>query len=415
LLILLLLLAGPFALSGEQEQQSEKQEEQQDTKLVPELTYQQHPGLAYAASKIYFSDQRYSISGFGETNFVRYSGGNNPDLGDIELFYTNLYRFSVFFGYKLTDRIIFNSEFLGEFLHDGTRETGTDVIIEAMMDFLLHRRFNVRVGYYPLPIGYINNNDEPVMFNSVNRPEVERVIIPTSWISLGMMGYGQVAPRLSYSVGIVGGLDAREFFGGSWVRQGRQVYHSIPSDYASLAQLSYHMGERFQAGVSGYHGASGLGEVTGGEGRIKMPTTLGAIHARYSAPRYNLTAVAAQGSLGRTTDLFARTGRVLGSRTYGWYLEGDHDVLPYFRRGVSERSVSVFSRYERLNTHHRIDGALANQARREQDLRIVTVGANYRPRRNLIFKANYQFRSNFHGGLGLPESNLTEFGFGFIY
>jgi hypothetical protein len=103
LLILLLLLAGPFALSGEQEQQSEKQEEQQDTKLVPELTYQQHPGLAYAASKIYFSDQRYSISGFGETNFVRYSGGNNPDLGDIELFYTNLYRFSVFFGYKLTD------------------------------------------------------------------------------------------------------------------------------------------------------------------------------------------------------------------------------------------------------------------------------------------------------------------------
>lgn len=404
-----MLLATP------QEREDVTKEERQETKLVPELKYRQHPGLAYAASKIYFADQRYSLSGFGETNFVRYADGNNPDLGDIELFYTNLYRFAIFFGYKLTSRIIFNSEFLGELLHDGLREKGTDVVIEAMMDFLLHRRFNFRIGYYPLPIGYINNNDEPVMFNSVNRPEVERIIIPTSWIALGLMGFGDVTPRLSYSVGLVGGLDARSFLEGTWIRQGRQLYHSIPSDYASLGQLIYHVGERFQAGVSGYHGASGLGEIAGGEGRIKMPTTLASVHARYSAPRYNLTAVAAQGALGRTPDLFARTGQILGRRTYGWYLEADHNLLPYFRRQAPERSMNVFSRYERLNTHRRIDAALADLPRREQDLRILTVGANYRPRRNLIFKVNYQFRANLQRRLGPPESNVAEVGLGFIY
>jgi hypothetical protein len=295
------------------------------------------------------------------------------------------------------------------------REKGTDVVIEAMMDFLLHRHFNFRIGYFPLPIGYINNNDEPVMFNSVNRPEVERVIIPTSWVTLGLKGFGRLTPRLAYSVALVGGLDAGNFLEGSWIRQGRQVYHSIPSDYASVAQFVYYRGERFQTGISGYHGASGLGEVIGGEGRIKLPTTLGAVHARYSTSRYSLTAVASQGALGRTSDLFARTGQVLGSRTYGWYLEGDHDILPYFRRQATDRKVHVFSRYERLNTHWRIDPALAYLPRREQDLRVVTLGANYRPRRNLILKANYQFRSNFGNVSGRPESNLAEFGLGFIY
>lgn len=45
----------------------------------------------------------------------------------------------------------------------------------------------------------------------------------------------------------------------------------------------------------------------------------------------------------------------------------------------------------------------------------MTLGANYRPRRNLIFKANYQFRSNFQNVSGRPESNVAEFGLGFIY
>lgn len=238
------------ASGGQQSQKSEDQE----VKLVPELKYKQHPGLAYAASKIYFSDQRFSISGFGEINAVLAPDDQSKNGGDIELYYTNLYRFSVFAGYKFTPKLIFNFEFLGEFLQDGTREYGRDSVIEAMLDYLIHRNFNMRFGFYPLPMGYINNSDEPVMFRSVNRPEVERLIIPSSWISLGVMGFGAI-PRtehFSWSLGVVGGLDAAEFQPGSWIRQGRQIHHSIPKETAAHGQISWSTGEHLQAGLSGY-------------------------------------------------------------------------------------------------------------------------------------------------------------------
>ncbi len=87
---------------------SEPDEEKSDTKLVPDLTYEQQPGLAYAASKIYFTDQKYSISGFGEFNVVPIAEGKDASGGDPELYYTGLYRFSTFFGYRIKKNLIFN-------------------------------------------------------------------------------------------------------------------------------------------------------------------------------------------------------------------------------------------------------------------------------------------------------------------
>ncbi|MCW5965424.1 MAG: hypothetical protein KIT83_15415 [Bryobacterales bacterium] len=384
-------------------------------KVVPELQYKQHPGLAYAASKIYFSDQKYAVSGFGEINAIRYRGESNRDSGDIELFYTNLYRFSTFFGYKFTNNLIFNSEFLGEFIHDGTREYGTDIVIEAMLDYLIHPRFNTRFGFFPLPMGYLNNNDEPVMFNSVNRPEVERVIIPSSWIMLGTMAFGKVAGNLSYSAGIVGGLDGSDFVEGTWIRQGRQIHHGIPKDFASVGQLLYRTGEDIQFGVSAYRGASGVDGTEDALERVRMPTTVFSAHGRYHKPRFSITGVATQGQLGRTAEAFERIGQVMGSRTYGYYLEADHDILPYFLKQAGNRRLKVFARTEWLNTHARTDAALLGRVRNEQDLRIVTIGANYAPKRSFVFKGNYQFRTNRFANAPVPESDVAEFGVGFIF
>lgn len=376
------------------------------SRAVPELQYKQHPGLAYAASKIYFSDQRYSLSGFGEVNAVMADGSQDAGGGDLELYYTNLYRFALFFGYKLSPKLILNFEFLGELLQDGTREYGRDIVIEAMLDYLVHDYFNVRAGFYPLPIGYLNNNDEPVMFRSVNRPEVERLIIPSSWISLGIMAFGSIprARGFAWSAGAAGGLDASEFRPGSWIRQGRQIHHGVPRETAAHAQLSWSRGEEWQIGVSGYHGDSGAGSSEGG--RLKAATALGAAHARYAPGRFTVTGVAAWGGLGNTTGIRQATGRTLGARTYGYYLEPSYAL----RRGKAP----VFVRYERLNTHARVAPALAALRGGEGDLRIITAGINYLPRRNVVFKGNYQFRSN-RSAFARPESNLAEFGFGFIF
>lgn len=61
---------------------------------VEGLKYKQQPGLALAASKIFFSEKRYSISGFGEFNYIPVQTGVNTNLGDLELYYSGLYRFA---------------------------------------------------------------------------------------------------------------------------------------------------------------------------------------------------------------------------------------------------------------------------------------------------------------------------------
>lgn len=70
--ILSLVFTGLCLLVFSQEEDTTK------TKgAIEELKYKQQPGLALAASKIFFSDKRYSISGFGEFKLYPYSS-NRP-------------------------------------------------------------------------------------------------------------------------------------------------------------------------------------------------------------------------------------------------------------------------------------------------------------------------------------------------
>ncbi|MCC5945954.1 MAG: hypothetical protein JJT94_13565, partial [Bernardetiaceae bacterium] len=140
---------------------------------IEKLKYIKQPGLANAASKIYSADRRYSISGFLEFNNVNYMSEKN--IGDdIELYYTGLYRSGTYLGYKITDRLIFNSELQLEFVHDRAEEWHFEFNLELLLDYLFSKEFNVRIGNFPVPLGYVNVMEEPTAFYSVNRPELER-------------------------------------------------------------------------------------------------------------------------------------------------------------------------------------------------------------------------------------------------
>lgn len=256
LLFLMLFTVALFA----QDADSVKQD-----RTIEALKYKQQPGLALAASKIFFSDKRYSISGFGEVNLVNYRAPKNTQAGDIELYYTNLYRYANFFGYRLSDKVIWNSELQIEYLHDGTREGHAEFIIEAFMDFILHDAFKARAGFFPLTIGYVNNNDEPVMFYSVNRSEVERIIIPSSWIELGVMFYGNISNNLSYALALSQGLNSASYLSGTWIRQGREIRLDIPQSLTFNPQLNFTGIENITLSTSAYLGNSGQGQMVNGE------------------------------------------------------------------------------------------------------------------------------------------------------
>lgn len=409
-----------------------------DKKLIEELTYQQQPGLALAASKIFFSEKRYSISGFGEVNYVSHQNGPNVGLGDLEMYYSNLYRFATFFGYRFTDKIIWNSELQIEHLYDNSGLEGSEVrhselVIEAFVDFLIDKRFNSRFGFFPLTIGYVNNNDEPVQFYSVNRSEVERIITPSTWIEFGAMFYGSVTKNLSYALGVTQGLNAQNYLGATWVRQGREIRLDVPTSLAINPQLNYNGIKNLTLSASAYVGNSGQGStvlVDGNNQDVKALLQLYTAYAKYDHKNMRFVTVGTLGSLGETDLIHQLTGEVLGSETYGYLFEYGIDVLPYFRKGKTfantgkwaadkaEMKLPLFVRYERLDTHAGFDRRLlpndVNNPFVRGDLSIWTLGVNFNTSDNLVFKANYQIRSNKNTS-ARPEGNLFEVGVGFIF
>lgn len=295
--------------------------------------FQQQPGLALAASKIFFSDKRWSISGFGEYNYVPVQQNVNTDVGDLELYYSGLYRQAVFFGYRITDKLIWNSELQVEFLHYGREESHQEMVIEAFVDYLFKDYLKARVGFYPLTIGYVNNNDEPIMFYSVNRSEVERLITPSTWIELGAMFYGNIGADWSYSLGFSQGLNSENYLSGSWIRQGRQISFGIPESIAVNPQVNYNGVKDLTISLSGYYGNSGQGKEVAMDnqqmpvnGRINLTTG----YAKYDWNNFRFLTVGTYGTLGDTEKIYELT-REQGRMVRYW-------VRPYMaiylKRGV---------------------------------------------------------------------------------
>lgn len=410
-----------------------------DTAEVDKPRFQQQPGLALAASKIFFSEKRWSVGGFGEFNYVPLQQNVSADLGDLELYYSGLYRYATFFGYRLTDKLIWNSELQIEFLHDREGNTSEEILVEAFVDYLHSDYLKARLGFYPLTIGYVNNNDEPVMFYSVNRSEVERLITPTTWIEFGAMFYGNISKNWSYALGFSQGLNSENFISGSWIRQGREIRLGVPRSIAINPQINFHGINNLTLSASGYYGNSGQGEtvrVNDKEEEIKGRINLTTAYAKYDWRTFRFVAVGTYGTLGDTEKIYQQTaehmdgsGQVLGSNTYGYLFELGNDILPLLRgRSRSARpqrssflfdshemKLSLFGRYERLNTHQQVNQFLQGLPRAESNLSITTLGINFNTKENIVLKANYQYRRNKSPLDPNPVSNIVETGLGFIF
>lgn len=408
-----------------------------DGSLIEELTYEQQPGLPPAASKIFFSERPYAISGYGELAYVGYLGEKSRATDDIELYYTNLYRFVLYGAYRPVSWLVLYAEIFAELYHDGTREVDYEFFPEAFVDFLIARGFNLRVGWAQVPIGYVNTNDEPIQFHSVNRTDVERLIVPSQWIDLGVQLYGSFG-RFEWIVGLFQGLDGDEFLESSWIRRGREMRFHFRAP-AVAGQIAYRPVDELELNLSGVYSEAGKNQrilVDGEISRVRAPTTLFAAYARFETAGFNVIAFGTAGFMGETDRIYALTSlgdrgpQALGARTYGYYVEAGWDLFSVLRPRSSsaprhsfffrsdELKLPLFLRYERLDTHARLDDRLAERLPADvrvqrSDLDIVTIGANFNPRRSIVLKANYQFRRNREPGF--PEANRLEAGLGFIF
>ncbi|BDD01057.1 hypothetical protein [Persicobacter psychrovividus] len=395
--------------------------------VISELKYIKQSGFANASSKIFTADRRFTISGFGEMNAVGYQF-DIPNKGDkeIEQYYTNLYRLGTYFGYRFSDKIIFMSELQIEYLQDGFFQ-GKDHFeynLEASLDFLFHHSFNLRVGNYPLSLGWVNVNEEPIGFYSVNRPEVERTIIPSQWLEQGFLIYGSPIADSEYQFGVTKGMDGSQFTSGTWIRDGRYTsWTEWPEGMAFNGKLSYGHEDRSLISLAGYYGDVSRGYTFENGDKLDAQLGLVTLVGAHNIGNFTLFGLYTHGWLTGTDQIFDIGNELLGSRTEGYYIEGRYNIMPHILPN-SDWKLPLFVRYERMNTHKSIDGQLIDKLEAMEDLssvrgdlkdlEIVTVGLNFRPKRNWTFKMNYQFRTNKYENTE-AEPNQLEFGVGFIF
>jgi hypothetical protein len=384
---------------------------------LPELKSQY--GLGPAASKIYGITRGLSIGGYGEGFYQKQlsDSGGRKDRAD-------WLRMVLYAGYKFAENIVFNTEIEWEHAtSSGTITSGPgSVSVEfATLDFFWRDQANLRAGLLLLPMGFINQVHEPPFFFGVNRPEVERQIIPSTWRENGAGLFGSfLGERLQYEMYAVNGLNAAGF-SPSGLRGGRQKGNrALAEDLAFVSRLDWSPLNGLLLGGSVYLGNSGQDQtLSTSTGTAKLPdafTALWELHADYEyrdAHFRTLLTLAHVQDAGELTNALQTVGRLGGgeaiaSQMLGVYAEVAYDVLKLFFP-ESEKSLEPFFRFEWLDTQQKMPaGFFADESKR---IALYTAGFSFKPIPNVVIKADYRNRDPEAGKLA-DELNL---GVGFAF
>jgi hypothetical protein len=342
----------------------------------------------------------FRFGGYGEihANFEE----NGPSVFDI-------HRLVMYVGYEFADWIILNSEIELEhaYVTDGS---GGEISIEQLYaDFLFAEAVNARAGRMLAPLGIINQNHEPTLFFGVERPAVDKYIIPTTWSVDGLGLFGTPFEWLRYQAYLVGGLDGSFFSADEGIRDGRIKERGGLNDPAVTGRIDVYPSEEqdLRLGLSGYYGGTDNANKGGGSG-AENDFTMVSADFEYDISRFWFRGVVAHGSNSDPQNLPVGTGEEI----FGWYLEGGISVMPEsWRQGrLAEADLIPFVRYEVYDTQHEVpDGTVKDGANDRTD---ITVGLNMPLTGQFVLKADYQLR--YSEGETDPN-NLFNLGMGWAF
>ena len=340
------------------------------------------------------------VGAYGELTY------NQPESSNGEL---DVQRLVLLFGYNFNDKTQFVTEV--EFEHV------QEVYIEqAFVNYSLSSNISLRGGLMLVPFGIINEFHEPTTFNGVERPELDNVIVPTTWRELGIgvtvrfnelsLGYqayifnGFKSANLNGSGGVSGTLK-----GSNGLRGGRQkgIQSTVDSPTLSV-KLDYYGLPGLRLGLAGYFGDTQVEDDLDAIDGAKIGVSMLGLDARYAFQRFTARGQYVYASLSDTEAYNDLTGKDLGSLMKGWYLEGAYNLLPQ----TKQQRLFAFLRYETYDTHADTDGDLVrNDAYNRTD---ITLGLSYHIAPGVVFKGDYQFRDNALAGSDV--NNRLNFGIG---
>ena len=225
-----------------------------------------------------------TIGGYGQVDYNEYDGSKAGKL--------DIHRLVMLFGYKFNDKV----SFLTEIEYEHVKELYVE---QAFIKYRVNENFNVHAGLMLVPMGIINEYHEPTTYYGVERPNVDKYIVPTTWREVGIGVTGKVdAASLKYQAYIFNGFksyaDGSGFLRGKdGLRKGRQKgAESQISSPTFSAKLDYYGLPGLRLGLSGYFGDTQTDDTT------EEASTIGVAMVGFDA-RYKYNNLELRGQLHR--------------------------------------------------------------------------------------------------------------------
>lgn len=321
------------------------------------------------------SASKTTIGGYGELHYNDLNGENGgKDTNKIDF-----HRFVLFVAHEFSEKTRLFSEF--ELEHalsgDGDGKPGEVELEQAYIEHDLTDTQKVRAGVVLVPVGILNETHEPNTFYGVERNNVEKNIIPTTWWEAGVAFNGELGAGLSYDFAITSGLnivtpadvtaDPSKAGDLGKVRKGRQkVANAKADDPATTARIKYTGVKGLELGLTLQYQADVAQSRISGE---SVEGLLTEAHAIYQNNGFGIRALYAQWQFSGEMNSI-KSG---AAKQAGFYLE------PSYR--ITEQ-VGVFARYSEWD--NRMDD------KTESGYQQADIGVNYWIEPNVVFKFDYQ-------------------------
>jgi len=368
-------------------------------------------GIGPAAARVYGIKKGLSIGGYGEILYSNYASRDQsgaPSGGQDII--TDL-RAVVYLGYKFDQHFVLNTEIEYENAVVASDKGGEAEVEFAYIDYTNSPMFNARAGLVLIPSGLVNQLHEPTAFLGARRPDVDEVIIPTTWREIGAGFYGTYGP-VSYQFYGVNGLNAAGYTADGGIREGSgEGSEALAQSWAFAGRVDFTAVPGLLVGASVFSGDAGQGQFTPSGEKISALTTLAEGHLDWRWRGLWLRGIYAHTTVAQA-DLINQLNNFegaesVGSVQEGWYGQLGYDVLSLV--SGSKMNLIPFVRYEQYDTQARVPvGYVRDPA---NDVHGWTFGAVYQPIPQLIFKADWQQRHN----EALTGVNLWNVSLGYVF
>jgi hypothetical protein len=220
----------------------------------------------------------------------------------------------------------------------------------------------------------------------VERPYVERYIIPTTWQENGVGVAGQLREgKVSYRAYLTAGLDAARMTSlGGLHDVSSKGSESKADDLAGVGRVEFLPARGFTIAGSGYYG--GADQRTPGLGKVTL--TVQDVDARFRRFGFDLRGMAVRVETDGAGRVSAFVGETIGEVMQGWYAEAGYDLLRRDRQEEGGRSLVVFGRHEDFDTNKEAPGGFVRDP--AADRRVTTAGLAYYPIERVAFKTDYE-------------------------